>query len=108
MALAHIGGFAERLPGWLVASRQKYPDAAKVRQRVFDALLTGNPEAIEAALRERDIGELSVRLNMALAESSPSEPDWLDTALPLVSDPLILLDRADLVATLHVRSLQRL
>ena len=108
MALAHIGGFAERLPGWLVASRQKYPDAAKVRQRVFDALLTGNPEAIEAALRERDIGELSVMLNMALAGSSPSEPDWLDTALPLVSDPLILLDRADLVATLHVRSLQRL
>jgi hypothetical protein len=29
MALAHIGGFAERLPGWLAASQQKYPTPRK-------------------------------------------------------------------------------
>src|SRR6185503_4462324 len=58
MALAHIGGFAGRLPDWLAASQQKYPDAAKVRQRIFDALLTGDIATIEGALREPDIGNL--------------------------------------------------
>ena len=29
MALAHIGGFAERLPGWLAASQQEYPKPRK-------------------------------------------------------------------------------
>ena len=108
MALAHIGGFAERLPGWLAASQQEYPEAAKVRQRIFDALQTSDIATIEAALREPDIGNLDALLSMHLKKSSPSKPDWLDQALPLVINPLILLGRADLIATLHANSLQRL
>jgi hypothetical protein len=108
MALAHIGGFAGRLPDWLAACQQKYPDAAKVRQRIFDALLTGDIATIEGALREPDIGNLSISLRMDLEKSSPSKPDWLDKTLLLVVDPLILLGRADLVARLHANSVQRL
>jgi hypothetical protein len=88
MALAHIGGFAERLPGWLAASQQKYPEAAKVRQRIFDALQTSDIATIEAALREPDIGNLDALLSMHLKKSSPSKPDWLDQALPLVDQPI--------------------
>ena len=105
MAVAHIGGFAGRLPEWLAASHHEDPEAANVRQRVFDALQTGDAATIEAALREPNIGKLNILLEMHLEKSSPSKPDWLDQASPLVIDPLILLGRADLVARLHANSL---
>lgn len=108
MTLAHIGGFAERLQDWLATSRQKHPDAAEVRQGIFDALKSGDVATIETALRHPDIGKLSIPLSMDLDKSTPSQPDWLDKTLLLVVDPLILLGRADLLATLHANSVQRL
>jgi len=108
MALAHIGGFAERLPGWLATAQREHSASRQTNQRIFDALLTGEAATIEAAVREVDLDDVDVLLRMDLEKSNPSDPIWIDKALVGVVDPLILLGRADLVATLHTNSLQRL
>jgi hypothetical protein len=108
MALAHIGGFAERLPSWLATAQQKYNASQQTKQRIFDALQTGDAATIEAVMRGLDLRNVDVSLRMDLEKLSPSDPVWVDKALLGVVDPLILLGRADLVAILHANSLQRL
>jgi hypothetical protein len=108
MALAHIGGFTERLPGWLATAKQESPASQQTNQRIFDALQTGDVATIETAMRELDLRNVDVSLPIDLEKLSPSDPVWVDRALLDVIDPLILLGRADLVATLHANSVQRL
>jgi hypothetical protein len=110
MALAHIAGFADRVPGWLASAKQGFSESssAPALRRVFDALLTGDVATIEAALLSRDVLGIGVTLDIVLAGADPSDPRWLDEVLTLVVEPLILLGRVDLLPTLHANSLQRL
>jgi hypothetical protein len=110
MALAHIGGFADRVPGWLASARQgaSRSSTAPTLRRVFDALLTGDVPTIEAALRAEDVRDLDFRLQGGRKKLSTSDPRWLDHALGIAVDPLILLGRADLLPALHTSSLRRL
>ena len=71
MALAHIGGFAERLPRWLATSQQQYSVAMQVQQRVFDALQTGDAATVEAALRDPDRRKMTIWLGMGLGSRAP-------------------------------------
>ena len=94
--------------GLAAAVRKKFPAYLQTTQRIFDALLTGDVATIEAVLRELDLRNVNASLRYDLEKLKPSDPVWLDKALLGVIEPLILLGRADLVATLHANSLQRL
>jgi hypothetical protein len=97
IAMAHIGGFADRVQRWLAAARTE--DAyAQIWLHDFGALQTGDVDLIEARLLNH------ARLNK-LGQSSSA--DSLDIDLGRLADPLILIDRADLLPVLHDRSLQR-
>lgn len=112
MAMAHIAGFGDRIPAWLGSAQAKASPRsffnAPALRRIFDALLTGDVETLEAALRHDDISKLDVELSIHLRSVDPSNPAWLDHAVKLLVDPLILLGRADLLPSLHDRSLRRL
>jgi len=112
MAMAHVGGFAERIQEWLGSAQAKADPRsffnAQALRRIFDALLTGDVEMIEASLRHHDIRRLDVELSFNLERAAdPSSAAWLDHALSLVVNPLILLGRGDLLPSLHERSLRR-
>jgi hypothetical protein len=92
MVMAHLGGFAERMP-W-------FGSAPQDDREVFAALLTGDAARIEAALRG-----IEVRLG---GDKEKPSPQWLDASLGEVIEPLILLGRADLVVALHANSRGRL
>lgn len=97
IAMAHVGGFADRLQGWLSSARKQ--DAyAPIWLRDFDALLTSDVQLIEASFLNAD------RLNKLSGSSSAYS---LDIDLGRIADPLILIGRADLLPILHDRSLQR-
>jgi len=84
MALAHIGGFSDRIPAWLQSLPEKDRKIEPATlNRIFDALLTGNAASIEAASQDGRY------------------------ALDIV-DPLILLGRSELLPSLHDNDLRRL
>jgi hypothetical protein len=85
LAMAHIGGFADRIPAWLQLAQAKDRDVdAPALRRIFEALLTGDAAMIEAAL---DDGGYSFNS---------------------VSDALILLGRGELLPSLHENLLRQL
>jgi hypothetical protein len=75
---------------------------------LFEALVSGDAERIEAALRDPAVSSLTVNLSVALRDKEPASADWLDRALASVVAPLTLLGRGDLLARLHASSLRRL
>src|SRR5262245_46655616 len=95
MAQAQIAGFGDRLPDWLKSGEQKDVHLnAQPLQQLFAALLTGNAATIEATLVDADVQKLlASRWGRLIAE--PSSLEWLDQALGIVIDPLILLGRSD-------------
>ena len=81
IAMAHVGGFADRLQGWLSSARKQ--DAyAPIWLRDFDALLTSDVQLIEASFLNAD------RLNKLSGSSSAYS---LDIDLGRIADPLILI-----------------
>jgi hypothetical protein len=109
MALAHIAGFGDRLPDWLARTREAKRNLnTEELQRVFAALLAGDAASIEEALRGSDPGGMDFLVSLHLSSRDRRQPEWLDVALGVVVDPLILLGRGDVLAALHANSLHRL
>jgi hypothetical protein len=95
VSLAHIAGFGHRLPDWLSSLS---PKGQAQWPRLFEAMLTGQAEAIEAVLRlERE--------ELPTAERARAERE--DLPIEGIVDALTLLGRGDVVAVLHANALQR-
>jgi hypothetical protein len=95
VSLAHIAGFGHRLPDWLSSLT---PTARAQWLRLFEVMLTGKAEAIEAVLRlERE--------ELPAAKRASAEQE--DLPIEDIVDALALLGRGDVVAALHANALQR-
>jgi tetratricopeptide (TPR) repeat protein len=95
VSLAHIAGFGHRLPDWLSSLS---PKGQARWPRLFEAMLTGQAEAIEAVLRlERE--------ELPAAERARAEQE--DLPIEEIVDALALLGRGNVVAALHANALQR-
>src|SRR5262245_24900067 len=102
VALAQIGGFADRLTGWFDLAPQDVDGATMLR--VFETLRTGDAAAIDKMLRSlRDRAPSFWQF-----VEKTSSPAWLDRALSAVGDALILTGRVDVLLELHRRTLQSL
>jgi hypothetical protein len=98
MALAHISGFGALLPAWVAnAARAGLLDERR-SWRLFEAVLSGQAEAIEVALR-KDREELPA--------TERAEAERLDIPVEDIVETLALLGRGDIVVELHANALQR-
>jgi hypothetical protein len=103
LALAHVGGFDDRLPNWLKLAQEAEPslDVADLR-RVFDAVLSGDVERIERSV----VGDLTPD---ALSGKDAVGAGRLDEGLADVAiRPLTLLGRGDVLVALHDNAVERM
>jgi hypothetical protein len=98
LALTHLAGFSSRQSAWLLLAREAEPKRDwDGLERLFETLLSGDVERIEAAVQ-------AVHPYVEnLARGNPNS-----VTLEEVVDALTLLGRGDVVAALHAKSLQRL
>lgn len=107
VVLAHIGGFAARLPEWLAKAVAANPnrDFDALRRR-FEIVLSADVHRIETLLLTSGRETLPADW---LSGQDQAGAEQIDRGLAqLIVQPLTLLGRGDVLAALHANSLQRL
>lgn len=109
MTMAHLAGLTHRLPEWLAAASRARPQVnPRFRLRLFEAVQSGDAEAVEKALLEPDLRMLDSATWAVLKDTDPAQPEWLDLTLEVVVRPLLLLGHGDVLSALHVKAVKRL